>query len=185
MREKNKIKLYSISFIALLFSCQNKNRLANLQNSENDKIKEVIQLVEDFNFDNHPDTLKLIMRDSVNSDLVICFSSGHNSLTSKKAIFPKGELYSNRNQSYIDFSYKKQTIILRQEYGSSNPEGWYTSYINYNIDSKKFIVDSITHTWKNFNAKSNTDFIRSKTKLIKINLVDFNAKSEFYNLSKL
>ncbi|MNR24236.1 hypothetical protein D3C85_1413050 [compost metagenome] len=68
--------------------------------------------------------------------------------------------------------------------GSANPEGWYISYISYNKVSKIFIVDSITNTWKNLDAKSDKDFIKSKTKLMKMNLEDFNAQLEFYNLSK-
>lgn len=183
MREKNKIILFF--FICLLCSCQNKSKLLNAQNIKYGKINEEVKLIEDFNFDNHLDTLKIIMRDSVNSDLMICFFSGHDSVISKKAIFPKGELYSDMSSSHIALSYKNGTIVLVQEYGSSNPEGWYTSYINYNIISKKFIVDSITDTWKNFDAKSDIDFMKSKTKLMKMNLVDFNAQSEFYSLNKL
>lgn len=183
MRKKNKIKLHLIFFICLLFSCQNKNKIDNARNIKNEKIKKEIKLIEDFNFDNHDDTLKVIMRDSINSDLVICFF-GQDSLTSKKAIFPIGELYSDWNPSHIDFSYKKGTIVFSQEYGSANPEGWYISYISYNKVSKIFIVDSITNTWKNLDAKSDKDFIKSKTKLMKMNLEDFNAHLEFYNLSK-
>jgi len=183
MREKNKIILFL--FICLLCSCQNKSKLLNAQNIKKEKINEEVKLIEDFNFDNHLDTLKIIMRDSVNSDLIICFFSGHDSVISKKAIFSKGELYSDMSSSHIDLSYKNGTIVLVQEYGSSNPEGWYTSYINYDIVSKKFIVDSITDTWKNFDAKSDTDFLKSKTKLMKMNLVDFNAQSEFDSLNKL
>lgn len=182
MKEKNKIKLCLILFICVFFSCQNKNTLKHTQNIKNDKIKEQIKLIEDFNFDNHLDTLKVLMRDSINSDLVVCFFGNKHSVISKKAIFPKGELYSEESLNNVDFVYDKRTIIFSQEYGSASPEGWYICYINYNIKSKELVVDSISNRWKNFNAKTDADFIKSKTKSIKVNLKDFNAQTEFYNL---
>ena len=42
-------------------------------------------------------------------------------------------------------------------------------------------MDSINHSWKNFQATSDSDFIKSRKKNINIDIEHFNAETEFLN----
>ncbi|MFD1601290.1 hypothetical protein ACFSC2_00905 [Flavobacterium artemisiae] len=185
IRKRNKKITFIILIITVLFSCQNKAKIQvdKNENIKTNKINDDIKLIEDLNFDNYPDTLKIKNLENGRSILSILLSGKNTPIVSNEIIFPIGELYSQENKNSITVSCKKKTVVLVQEYGSASPDGWYTCYINYNKEAQKFYVDSITNSWKNYNAKSDIDFIKSRNKLIKKDLENFNSKLEFYNFN--
>ena len=180
MRRKNNLIILVFSF--LFVCCKNKNEISNKNiKATFTKEKTEFSLIEDFNCDGNLDTLKIINKEDKNHEMVINVFGNNQPFISKNIIFQNENLYTGDKKNNISILYKKNTINLIQEYGSSSPEGWYTCYINYNKYTNTFVVDSVNQSSKNFAAKSDEDFIRSKTKILKINLENFDAQKEFNN----
>lgn len=95
----------------------------------------------------------------------------------QKVVFNFGDIRSD-NMEYLYINNKNNHIILTQEYGASNPDGWYSIYIS--SQRRKFYVDSIQHEKRVYNTDSISSVI--KTKVINQPLEEFSIREQIPTL---
>lgn len=90
---------------------------------------------------------------------------------------PELTLNTSENSNIFKLEIINNELILTQEFGNASPEGWYNSY--FKVVNNNLFLDSLSVELKNFNAKSEKEFIKKKSKKYFINCTSLNVKNEF------
>ena len=181
---KNIITKVLALFLLCLIGCKNKNESKIFSNYSSDKRiinrhSFIDSLEGDFNFDNKIDILRI---EKVHNHKLLfnIYESKSNKpkLSLKNVVYNIGDL--KPTPDFIYLSFEKGNIIITQEYGSQNPEGWFITYIRNK--KNEYIVDSISNSYKN-KINDNIDIV-TKSKTINKNINKVNLISLFNKLSR-
>lgn len=154
-----------------LIGCKNKNQ-ENFYSTNhfNQKIiykhNFIDSLEGDFNFDRKIDIIRVEKKGAKLFLNVYENKSSLPKLSLKNIFYDIGDL--KPTMDFIYLSFEKGNIILTQEYGTNNPQGWLICYVRNK--NNQYIVDSISNSYKNF---SNNEVL-TKTKTINKNIKKIN-----------
>lgn len=176
--------LLIIIIVLCLLSCKKIKENKVYSNYSSNKIKldshnYIDSLEGDFNFDNKIDILRI---EKTNNDKLL-FNIYENKSTKpklslKNIIYNIGDL--KPTPDFLSLSFEKGNLIITQEYGSQNPDGWFICYIRNK--KGKYIVDSISNSHKE-ELDDRIDVVK-KTKTINKNIKKINLITLFNNLSQ-
>lgn len=129
---RNLVLLMFFIFIFCKSFTNNSKSNVKFTNKNFNNYEIIDSIIGDFNFDFKSDIIRILK----NKDQKVRFELYENGnkkalISSEKLIFNYGYL-KPYELDFITLSFENKTILISQEYGTTNPNGWNETYISYN-----------------------------------------------------